>query len=85
MLEYKAFGNHNVKVVLMSLLFLDLGTIVSSHCSPMFMMVTLQEVEEPKKVGLLGIKAVMFTGFLCLWLMIVSGTNTFYLCLNKET
>lgn len=53
MLEYKAFGNHDVKVVLMLMLFLDLETIVSSHCSPLFIMLTLQEVEEPKKLGCL--------------------------------
>lgn len=26
----------------------------------------------------------MFTGFICLWLMLANGMNTFCFCLNKE-
>ena len=37
-----------------------------------------------KIVWPLAVEAVMFTAFICLWLMLVSGTNTFNLCLNKE-
>lgn len=35
-------------------------------------------------VWLLALKPVTFTGFICSWLMLGSGMNTFCLCLEKE-
>lgn len=77
MWEYKAFGNYSVKVVLMLVLNYSLVTLLSVVHYGNF------AGSRTKEAWLLAIKAVTVTGFIYFCLMLVSGMNTLYLCLNK--